>query len=153
MRHCAVCYGTQIEEWSLLLLISFRSMPCCDFSDCLVTNHTSGFQGLYLPITVHAGEWREAITMEINATNSWTVVAGIETQYTSHLSCRFCKTIWVKILKIALNYKMYIGICANTVCRPLIMQPQSPSTIASLVNTEQLFNTFCFHSSQGSKFY
>lgn len=30
---------------------------------------------------------------------------------------------------------MYIGICAKTVCRPLIMKPQSPSTIASLINT------------------
>lgn len=153
MRHCVIRYGTQIEKWSLLFLIYFRSMPCCDFSDCLVTNHTSGFQGIYLPITVHAIEWCEAFTMEINATNSRTVVAGVETQYTSHLSCRFCKTIWVKILKIALNSKMYIGICAKSVCGPLIMKPRSPSTIASLVNTEQLFNAFCFHSSQGSKLY
>lgn len=53
MRYCAICYVTQIEKWSLLLLISFRSVPCCDFSDCLVTNHTSGFQGTYLPITFH----------------------------------------------------------------------------------------------------
>ena len=94
----------------------------------------------------------EAFTMEINAANSVVAVGSVKTQYT-YLSCRFCKTILVKILKIALDSKTYIGICAKTVCRPLIMKPQSPSTISSLINTKQFFNAFCFPSSQGSKLY
>lgn len=47
---------------------------------------------------------------------------------------------------------MYIGICANTVCGPFIMKPQSPSTIASLINTKQCFNVFAFPAAKEANY-